>query len=139
MNLVSVWRDTLLFNIADFADFAVDFVADFADDGVLGGDGDKVLEVLKREIELGPEYGSKFNFSKMVVYPVAGQLFDGELEGYRQLGIKVDISGMGSCMDEIQEKLDMINASFPIYVSRQCLHVAEVQNIGLSGQSLESG
>ena len=71
----------------------VDFVADFADDGVLGGDCDKVLAVLKREIELGPEYGSKFNFSKMVVYPVAGQLFDGDLEGYRQLGIKVDLSG----------------------------------------------
>ena len=71
----------------------VDFVADFADDGVLGGDWDKVLEVIRREIELGPEYGSKFNFSKMVVYPVAGQLFDGELEGYRQLGIKVDLSG----------------------------------------------
>ena len=49
----------------------VDFVADFADDGVLGGDWDKVLEVIKLDIELGPEYDSKFNFRKMVVYPVS--------------------------------------------------------------------
>ena len=66
------------------------FVADFADDGVLAGDWDKPLEVIRQEVELGPEYGSSFHFSKMCVYLVAGQLFEGDLEGFRQLGIKVD-------------------------------------------------
>ena len=44
----------------------LDFAADFADDGVDGGDCDTVLKVLEREIALGPEYGLKNNYSKMV-------------------------------------------------------------------------
>ena len=42
----------------------VDFMADFADDGVLGGEWDKVLKVLRGEIALGAEYGVRNDFSK---------------------------------------------------------------------------
>ena len=45
----------------------LDFVADFADDGVDGGEYDKVCKVLEGEIALGPEYGSRNNFDKMCV------------------------------------------------------------------------
>lgn len=51
----------------------VDFVADFADDGVMGGEWDKVLRALMGEIALGAEYGLRHNFSKMVLYPLAGE------------------------------------------------------------------
>ena len=70
----------------------VDFSADFADDGVLGGDVDKVLKVLEGEIRIGPEYGVRNNFSKMVLYPLAGERFSGELDGFRRLGVKIDFS-----------------------------------------------
>eukprot|EP00973_Karenia_brevis_P043175 5980398-Karenia_brevis.AAC.1 len=35
----------------------VDFVADFADDGVIGGDVDTVLKILRGELAIGDEYG----------------------------------------------------------------------------------
>ena len=54
----------------------VDFMADFADDGVLGGDWDKVLKVLRGEIAIGGEYGVRNNFSKMLLYPLAGHRFN---------------------------------------------------------------
>ena len=50
----------------------LDFAADFADDGVDGGDYEAVFKVLEKEIELGPEYGLRNNYDKMVVYPLAG-------------------------------------------------------------------
>eukprot|EP00973_Karenia_brevis_P087813 12180199-Karenia_brevis.AAC.1 len=53
----------------------VDFMADFADDGVIGGDYRTVLRALKAEVDLGNEYGVKHNFSKMVVYVLAGEAF----------------------------------------------------------------
>eukprot|EP00973_Karenia_brevis_P004725 650188-Karenia_brevis.AAC.1 len=43
----------------------VDYMADFADDGVIGGDYRAVLKALKAEIALGREYGVRHNFSKM--------------------------------------------------------------------------
>jgi hypothetical protein len=71
-------------------------VADFADDGVIGGEYDKVLKVLKGEIALGADYGIRNNFSKMVLYPLAGRGFceteRRELDGFRQLGVKIDYS-----------------------------------------------
>jgi len=69
------------------------FAADFADDGVDGGDCDTVLKVLEKEIELGPEYGLRNNYSKMVVYPLAGDQFRGDLSKFVALGIPVDYSG----------------------------------------------
>eukprot|EP00973_Karenia_brevis_P028437 3918797-Karenia_brevis.AAC.1 len=55
----------------------VGFMADLADDGVIGGDYRTVLRELKAEVELGDEYGVRHNFSKMVVYVLAGQAFQG--------------------------------------------------------------
>ena len=68
----------------------LDYAADFADDGVDGGDFEEVLKVLTREIALGPEYGLRNNYDKMVVYPLAGRGFSGDLSGFEALGIKVD-------------------------------------------------
>eukprot|EP00973_Karenia_brevis_P062744 8723725-Karenia_brevis.AAC.1 len=48
------------------------FMADFADDGVIGGDVDDVLRVVRGEIALGQEYGVRNNFDKMVLYVMAG-------------------------------------------------------------------
>lgn len=45
----------------------LDFTADFADDGVDGGDCDAVFRVLEKEIALGPQYGLRNNYEKMVV------------------------------------------------------------------------
>jgi hypothetical protein len=72
---------------------SLDFAADFADDGVDGGDVDNVFAVLEKEIALGPEYGLRFNYAKMVVYPLAGERFTGDLTKFTDLGIKVDYSG----------------------------------------------
>ena len=71
----------------------LDFAADFADDGVDGGDCDTVLKVLEKEIQLGREYGLRNNYDKMVVYPLAGQRFSGDLTRFIELGIPVDYSG----------------------------------------------
>ena len=57
----------------------LDYAADFADDGVIGGDCDAVWRVLEKEIALGPEYGLRNNYDKMVVYPLAGDRFIGDL------------------------------------------------------------
>ena len=73
----------------------VDFVADFADDGVVGGDCDKVLKVLEGEARIAGEYGLRYNFDKMFVYPLAGTNFrdpNGVLAGLERLGVKVDYS-----------------------------------------------
>eukprot|EP00973_Karenia_brevis_P062262 8660133-Karenia_brevis.AAC.1 len=43
----------------------VDFVADFADDGVIGGDVETVLKVLRGELAISDEYGFRCNFDKM--------------------------------------------------------------------------
>eukprot|EP00973_Karenia_brevis_P026235 3619041-Karenia_brevis.AAC.1 len=56
----------------------LDFVADFADDGVIGGDVDDVLRVVKGELPIGHEYGIRNNFDKMVVYLLAGDRFAGD-------------------------------------------------------------
>ena len=72
---------------------SLDFYADYADDGVDGGDYDAVYRVLEREIALGAEYGIKNNFSKMVLYPLAGNNFSGDLSRFTNLGIKVDYFG----------------------------------------------
>ena len=71
---------------------SVDFSADYADDGVDGGDYEAVLKVLEKEIELGTEYGLRNNYKKMVVYPLAGDRFVGDLSRFRELGILVDYS-----------------------------------------------
>eukprot|EP00973_Karenia_brevis_P086630 12013269-Karenia_brevis.AAC.1 len=71
----------------------LDFMADFADDGVIGGDYRAVLKALKGEIALGSEYGVRCNYSKMVVYVLGGQAFQGDLSEFERMGIKVDYSG----------------------------------------------
>ena len=52
-----------------------------------------VLIVLEKEVALGPEYGLRNNYSKMVVYPLAGQQFVGDLSRFAALGIAIDYSG----------------------------------------------
>eukprot|EP00973_Karenia_brevis_P037079 5112184-Karenia_brevis.AAC.1 len=71
----------------------LDFMADFADDGVIGGHIDDVLKVMKGEIAIGREYGLRNNYSKMVLYPLAGNSFDGDVSEFERLGISVDYSG----------------------------------------------
>ena len=71
----------------------LDFAADFADDGVDGGDCDTVLKVLEKEIALGSEYGLRNNYDKMVLYPLAGDQFTGDLSKFVELGITIDYSG----------------------------------------------
>ena len=70
----------------------LDYAADFADDGVDGGDFEEVYKVLEKEIALGPQYGLRNNYDKMVVYPLAGRAFTGDLSKFERLGIKVDYS-----------------------------------------------
>ena len=70
----------------------LDFAADFADDGVDGGDYEAVFKVLEKEIALGPEYGLRNNYEKMVVYPLAGDRFTGDLSRFIELGVQVDYS-----------------------------------------------
>ena len=55
----------------------LDFTADFADDGVDGGDFENVLKVLEGEAAIANAFGLRYNFSKMVVYPLAGRDFQG--------------------------------------------------------------
>jgi hypothetical protein len=71
----------------------VDLVADFADDGVDGGDYECVLKALKGEMAIGWAFGVKNIFSKMKVYLMAGQKFLGDLSGFEEMGIEVDWSG----------------------------------------------
>ena len=52
-----------------------------------------MFKVLEHEIALGAEYGLKNNYSKMVVYPLAGHAFAGDLSKFVELGIKIDYSG----------------------------------------------
>eukprot|EP00973_Karenia_brevis_P012628 1712976-Karenia_brevis.AAC.1 len=73
----------------------LDLIADFADDGVDGGDAADVLETLRGEQALGVEYGIRQNFSKMVVFPLAGADFDGDLSGFEEMGVRVDWSAWG--------------------------------------------
>eukprot|EP00973_Karenia_brevis_P021528 2959192-Karenia_brevis.AAC.1 len=68
-------------------------MADFADDGVIGGDVDDVLRVLRGEIAIAQEYGLRYNYSKMVVYPMAGEEFVGDVSEFQRMGITVDYSG----------------------------------------------
>ena len=70
----------------------LDYAADFADDGVDGGDFEEVYKVLEKEIALGPQYGLRNNYDKMVVYPSAGRTFTGDLSKFERLGIKIDCS-----------------------------------------------
>ena len=53
----------------------LDFVADFADDGVDGGDPRAVLNALHEEMRIARRFGLKLNFDKMRVYLVAGDGF----------------------------------------------------------------
>jgi hypothetical protein len=71
----------------------LDFTADFADDGVDGGDCDTVYNVLEKEVALGPEYGLRNICEKMVVYPLAGERFSGDLSKFTALGIPIDYTG----------------------------------------------
>ena len=59
----------------------------------LGGQYETVLRVLREEMALASEYGLRFNASKMVVYPLAGDNFRGDLSGFIALGIKVNTTG----------------------------------------------
>ena len=55
----------------------VDFVAGFADGGVIGGDVDDVLKVLRGEFAISREYGFRCNFDKMFLHPLVGRQFTG--------------------------------------------------------------
>ena len=55
----------------------LDFAADFADDGVDGGDCDAVYKVLEEEIALGPEYGLRNNYGKDGCLPSGRGAFHG--------------------------------------------------------------
>ena len=50
------------------------------------------MKVLEGEARIAGEYGLRYNFDKMVVYPLAGNRFVGDLSGFRRLGITVDFS-----------------------------------------------
>ena len=84
-------RDRVRDGVSELPDLS--FAADYADDGVYGGDYETVLRVLKEEMAVASEYGLRFNFSKMVVYPLAGDACTVDLSGFSALGIKVDRSG----------------------------------------------
>ena len=58
----------------------------------MGGDFEHVYKVWEKEIALGHEYGLRNNYSKMVVYPLAGDKFRGDLSSFERLGITVDYS-----------------------------------------------
>ena len=70
----------------------LDYAADYADDGVDGGDYEAVLKILENEIRVIGEYGLRNNYTKMKVYPLAGHNFLGDLSGFIRLGIEVDDS-----------------------------------------------
>ena len=61
--------------------------------GCTAGDYETVLRVLKEEIAVASEYGLRFNYSKMVLYPLAGDAFLGDLSGFTDLGININRSG----------------------------------------------
>eukprot|EP00973_Karenia_brevis_P091906 12409746-Karenia_brevis.AAC.1 len=63
----------------------LDFAADFADDGVTGSDVDDVLKVLQAEVAIGHDYGLRNNYSKMVLYPLAGQGFTGDVSVFEHM------------------------------------------------------
>eukprot|EP00973_Karenia_brevis_P062010 8624419-Karenia_brevis.AAC.1 len=68
-------------------------MANFADDGVIGGDIDDVLKVMKGEVAIGREYGLRNKYSKMVLYPLAGGAFTGDVSEFQRLGVSVNYSG----------------------------------------------
>ena len=51
------------------------YAADFADDGVDGGDYEAVWRVLEKEIQLGPEYGLRNNYDKMVIWSISRVIY----------------------------------------------------------------
>ena len=50
----------------------LDFSADYADDGVMGGGASEVFKVLEKEIALGRENGLRNNFEKWLCTPLQG-------------------------------------------------------------------
>ena len=74
----ALWHEKMRDCIPEGA--GLDFTADFADDGC---DCDAVSRVLEEEIApLGPQYGLRNNYEKMVVYPMAGERFTGDLSKF---------------------------------------------------------
>ena len=51
------------------------------------------FESVEGEMAIGRAFGVKNNFSKMKVYPLAGEGFQGDLSGFEELGIEIDWSG----------------------------------------------
>ena len=49
-----------------------------------------MLKVLKAEMGIAERYGAKFNMSKMVLYVVGGEGFNGDVSEFELLGIKID-------------------------------------------------
>jgi hypothetical protein len=68
------------------------FQADYADDGMDGGMPHVVLATLMQEMAVAKQYGMHFNFSKMKLYLMAGDRFQGDISGLEQLGIQIDRS-----------------------------------------------
>ena len=72
----------------------LDIVADFANDGRMGGDAAIVKNVLIAEMALGREYGSKMNLSKMKVYPFAREAKNyGNRDWFKQNQTGIELSG----------------------------------------------
>ena len=63
----------------------VDFVADFADDGVDGGDYECVLKTLRGD---WGAFAVTNNFTKMKVYLLAGELIQGESQWFERIGYR---------------------------------------------------
>ena len=85
--------------------------ADYADDGMDGGEPSDVLEVLKEEKVLAERYGARLNLTKMVVYIVGGEgVTDESLRGFEELGIKIDRS------------MNIVFMKAPVHGSTEFLH-----------------
>lgn len=73
-------------------------MADYANDGMVGGDLEQLWETLQEEIGSVSRFGMKFNFGKMKLYLIAGATFDPSereaelIDKFRALGIQIDVS-----------------------------------------------
>ena len=75
--------------VLDYSYFDVSYLQSFVE---MLYDYKENYKVLEKEIALGPQYGLRNNYDKMVVYPSAGRAFTGDLSKFERLGIKVDYS-----------------------------------------------
>jgi hypothetical protein len=67
----------------------LEYIAEYADDSLLGGNVQDVLRQFEAEMRVGQRYGLQINPAKCVLYLPSGADFQGDIQRFQQLGVTV--------------------------------------------------